>query len=140
MHPTPLFPLYADLQGRPVLVVGGGAVARRKVEALIESGAVVRVGAPQLESQLAQLAAAGGIEHVVGEFEPAWLDSAWFVVAATDAVAVNRAVAAAAAERRLFANVVDDAELSSAQLPAVVRRGALQIAISSAGAAPAVCR
>jgi hypothetical protein len=44
MHPTPLFPLYADLQGRTVLVVGGGAVARRKVEALIESGAVVRVG------------------------------------------------------------------------------------------------
>jgi uroporphyrin-III C-methyltransferase/precorrin-2 dehydrogenase/sirohydrochlorin ferrochelatase len=76
----------------------------------------------------------------VGEFDPAWLDSAWFVVAATDAVAVNRAVAEAAAERRLFANVVDDAELSSAQLPAVVRRGALQIAISSAGAAPMLAR
>jgi uroporphyrin-III C-methyltransferase/precorrin-2 dehydrogenase/sirohydrochlorin ferrochelatase len=140
MQPTPLFPLYADLQGRTVLVVGGGTVARRKVQALIESGAVVRVGAPQLESHLAQLATAGRIEHLVGEFDPAWLDSAWFVVAATDAVAVNRAVAEAAAARRLFANVVDDAELSSAQLPAVVRRGALQIAISSAGAAPMLAR
>lgn len=140
MSSSPLFPLFADLRGRLVLVVGGGAVARRKAEALLDAGARVRVGAPELESDLAAWTEAGNIEHLRGSFQPDWLDSVWFVVAATNDLAVNRAVADAATERRLFANVVDDTELSSAQLPAVLRRGALQVAVSSAGAAPMLAR
>src|SRR5690606_15052560 len=73
-------------------------------------------------------------------FHDAWLDAVWLAIAATDDAAVNRAVARAAEARRIFANVVDEAELSSVQVPALVRRGPLAIAISSGGAAPMLAR
>ncbi|KAB8188350.1 uroporphyrinogen-III C-methyltransferase [Lysobacter maris] len=135
-----LFPLFLDLQDRRVLVVGGGAVARRKIEALRAAGARVVVGAPELEPAIAQRVDDGDIEHLAASFDPAWLDDVWLVVAATDDAAVNRAVAAAAESRRLWANVVDDAELSSVQVPSRVERGRLQIAISSGGGAPMLAR
>ncbi|MCL7713143.1 siroheme synthase CysG [Stenotrophomonas mori] len=138
---APLFPLFADLNGRAVLVVGGGTVAARKVEALLDAGARPRVGAPRLVPALQALADAGRIDWLRGAFSPRWLDSGiWLVVAATDAAAVNRAVADAADARRLFVNVVDDARLSRFHVPAVVERGPLRIAISTGGAAPMVAR
>lgn len=132
----PLFPLFADLRGRPVLVVGGGAVAGRKVQALLEAGARVTVGAPALDAQLKALAERGRIDHRDGGFEPCWLDGVWLVIAATDDERINRAVAQAANARRVLVNVVDGAEASSFHVPARVRRGLLQVAISSGGAAP----
>jgi uroporphyrin-III C-methyltransferase / precorrin-2 dehydrogenase / sirohydrochlorin ferrochelatase len=135
-----LFPLFADLRNRTVLVVGGGAVARRKVAALLDTGAQVRVGAPELDAELSILAQQGRIEHLPGPFRDAWFDDAWLAVAATDDSDVNLAVAQAGAARRVFVNVVDDAALSAFHVPAVVRRGALQVAISSAGAAPMLAR
>jgi len=137
---APLFPLFADLHGRRVVVVGGGAVAARKVAALLESGARVRVGARALSPQVSALADAGRIDVVDGAFDPAWLDDAWLAVAATSDPLVNRAVATAAEARRLWVNVVDDATLSTFHLPARVQRGALQIAISSGGGAPMLAR
>ncbi len=138
---TALFPLFAALQGRAVLVVGGGAVAERKVQALLHAGALPRIGAPALSPALAALAEAGRVHWLHGRFEPHWLgDDIWLVIAATDDTPTNRAVAAAAEARRLFVNVVDDAQLSSFHVPAVVERGPLQIAISSGGAAPMVAR
>ncbi|TNJ33831.1 siroheme synthase CysG [Arenimonas terrae] len=138
--PPALYPLFADLRGRRVLVVGGGAVARRKIAPLLAAGANVVVGAPQLEPALDDLARVGKIEFLDGRFAPNWLDGAWLVVAATDDGAVNRAVAAEAQARRIWANVVDDLELSSYQSPARVERGPLQIAISSGGGAPMLAR
>jgi len=135
-----LFPLFADLRNRTVLVVGGGAIAARKVERLRAAGARVRVGAPELEPGLARLAASGSIEHLRGRFAEAWLDDAWLVVAATDDGAVNRDVARTAEQRRILANIVDDAELSSFHMPAVVERGEVVVAISSGGAAPMLAR
>ena len=135
-----LFPLFVDLRARQVLVVGGGNVARRKVAALLEAGAEVRVGAPDLVDELRALAVEARIEHLAGRFDPAWLDDAWLVIAATDDAATNRAVADAAQARRLWANVVDDAELSTVQVPARVERGPLQVAISSGGGAPMLAR
>lgn len=140
MSAPPLFPLFTQLFGRGVLVVGGGAVARRKVLALLPTGARIRVGATELDARLADLAGAGRIEVIRGAFSPAWLDGAWLVIAATDDAAVNRAVAEAAEARRVWANVVDDAELSSVHLPARVERGPVQIAISSGGGAPMLAR
>ena len=137
---APLFPLFADLQGRQVLVVGGGAVAERKTDALLRTGARVRVVAPTLTAALAGWHAAGRIAWREAVFEPTELDDAWLVVAATGDRAVNRAVAAAAEARRLLANVVDDATLSSFQVPAIVERGPLQVAISSGGGAPMLAR
>lgn len=131
-----LLPVFAQLQDRLVLVVGGGEVAARKVEVLVRAGARVRVGAPTLVPRLAELAARSVVVHQPGHFEPDWLDDAWLVVAATDDPAVNRRVAAAAEARRLFVNVVDCVELSSIQLPAVVERGRVQVAVSTGGAAP----
>ncbi len=138
--PAPLFPLFADLRGRRVLVVGGGAVARRKLEPLLAAGARVVVGAPWLAPSVMELFAEGRIEHLAGRFEPQWLEGAWLVVAATDDGEVNRAVAQAAQQRRVWANVVDDLELSSYQSPARIERGPLQIAISSGGGAPMLAR
>ncbi|MGQ4583717.1 siroheme synthase CysG [Lysobacter sp. F60174L2] len=135
-----LFPLFADLRERRVLVVGGGAVARRKVAALLEAGARVTVGAPQLDLALAEWATQGRIEHRSGRFDPNWLDRMWLVIAATDHGPSNRAVATAADARRIWVNVVDDAGLSSFQVPARVERGPLQIAISSGGGAPMLAR
>ena len=80
---APLFPLFADLQGRQVLVVGGGAVAERKTEALLHTGARVRVVAPALTHALAGLQAAGRIEWLQAVFAPGQLDDAWLVIAAT---------------------------------------------------------
>lgn len=143
MPPTPascLYPLFADLRGRRVLVVGGGTVARRKVEALLDAGARVAVGALQLEPALAGWKALGRIEHLEGMFAPHWLDDAWLAIAATNDARTNRAVVDAADARRVLANAVDDAGLSRFHVPARVERGPLQIAISSGGGAPMLAR
>jgi len=137
---APLFPLFADLRGRTVLVVGGGAVAARKVTPLLAAGARVRVGAPHLGTALARLRDEQRIEHIVGEFEPEWLDGAWLAIAATDDEAVNSAVAAAGDARRVWVNVVDDGRSSSFHVPARIERGPLQVAISSGGGAPMLAR
>jgi uroporphyrin-III C-methyltransferase/precorrin-2 dehydrogenase/sirohydrochlorin ferrochelatase len=136
----PLYPLFADLRDRPVLLVGGGAVAARKAVRLLAAGARVKVGAPTLAPELQALVATGRLEHLSGRFDPAWLDGAWLAIAATDEATVNRAVAAAAGARRLFVNVVDEAGLCTFQTPAVVERGPLRIAISSGGTAPVLAR
>lgn len=135
-----LFPLFADLRGRDVLVVGGGAVAARKAQALLEAGASVRVGAPAFDATVLALADAGRVRLLHGGFEPSWLDGAWLVVAATDVREVNAAVADEAQRRRVFVNVVDDPELSAFQVPSVVDRAPLVIAVSSGGAAPVLAR
>lgn len=135
-----LYPLFADLDGRPVLVVGGGAVAERKVRALLNCGAQVRVGAPRLTRTLQAWAAEGRLAHLAGPFREDWLESAWLVIAATDDRALNARVKAAADTRRILANVVDDPALSSFQVPAIVDRAPLTIAISSGGAAPVLAR
>jgi uroporphyrin-III C-methyltransferase/precorrin-2 dehydrogenase/sirohydrochlorin ferrochelatase len=139
--PVPtLFPAFLDLHDRPVLVVGGGAVARRKIAALLPGGARVRVGAPALDAEIAEWVASGQVEHIDGRFDPTWLDDVWLVIAATDEPETNRAVAAAAQARRVWANVVDDAPLCTFQVPARIERGPLQIAISSGGGAPMLAR
>ncbi|NLW96955.1 siroheme synthase CysG [Luteimonas wenzhouensis] len=135
-----LFPLFADLRDRTVVVVGGGLVAARKVEALLGTGARIVVVAPALGGALAPLAADGRIDHRAGTFAPEALDDAWLAIAATDDPQVNRAVAEAGQARRVWVNVVDDAELARVHLPARVERGPLQVAISSGGGAPMLAR
>ena len=136
-----LFPLFADLAGRTVLVVGGGEIAARKTAALLKANAHVRVGARQLMSDaLSALRDRKAIDVIEGEFEESWIHGAWLVVAAVDDVAVNRRIAAAAEVQRCFVNVVDDATLSTFHVPAIVDRSPLIVAISSGGAAPMLAR
>src|SRR5690606_29999532 len=117
-----LFPIFADLQGRRVVVVGAGAVAERKIRSLLSAGAQVVAGAPEATPGLIQLSREGGITLRLDSFEPGWLEGAWLVVAATDDRALNRLVAGHANERKLLINVVDDPELSSFQVPSIVDR------------------
>ena len=135
-----LYPLFADLSRRAVLVVGGGAVAERKVAALLGAQAQVTVNAPTLTPQLLRWAAAGRIAHRCDAFQEAWLERVWLVVAATSDAELNRLIATFAELRRIFVNVVDDATLSSFHVPAVVDRAPLTIAISSGGEAPMLAR
>jgi len=136
----PLYPLFADLADRPVLVVGGGAVAERKIEALLAAGARVRVGASTLTPTLRGWVAGKRIERLAGAYRPAWLDDVWLAIAATADADLNARVAADGQARRRLVNVVDDPALSSFQVPAVIDRAPLQVAISTAGAAPVLAR
>lgn len=134
------YPLFAELKGRPVLVVGGGAVAERKVGMLLRAGACVEVVATRLGEGLQQCRQRGELRHRALVFAPPQLDGAWLAVAATDDGELNRRVAAAATARRIWVNVVDDAALSSFQVPAVIDRSPLVVAVSSGGAAPMLAR
>ncbi|PLC55269.1 uroporphyrinogen-III C-methyltransferase [Pollutimonas nitritireducens] len=135
-----LFPLFADLKGRRVLVVGGGTVAERKVRSLLASGALVTVGSPAITPELQQLHERGTISYLAQPFQPEWLENIWLLIAATDDRDTNRRIAALAQEKRLFINVVDDPVLSTFQVPSIVDRSPLMIAISSAGYAPVLAR
>jgi uroporphyrin-III C-methyltransferase/precorrin-2 dehydrogenase/sirohydrochlorin ferrochelatase len=135
-----LYPLFANLGGRAVLVVGGGDVAERKVRALLGCAARVTVAAPGLNAQLAAWRDTGTLLHRAQPFAADMLDGAWLVVAATGDGAANQSIAAAAEARRVFANIVDDAELSTFHVPAVIDRAPVQVAISSGGSAPVLAR
>ncbi|NYT22235.1 hypothetical protein H0A73_01335 [Alcaligenaceae bacterium] len=135
-----LYPVFADLGGRSVRLVGGGAVAERKARMLLESHARLRVGAPALTATLQAWADEGRLTHDAGEFQDNWLDDVWLVIAATDDDAVNARVKQLADQRRILANVVDDPRHSSFQVPAVVDRSPILIAISSGGSAPVLAR
>jgi uroporphyrin-III C-methyltransferase/precorrin-2 dehydrogenase/sirohydrochlorin ferrochelatase len=127
------FPIFLRLSGRAVLVVGGGAVAAGKLRALLDAGARVTVVAPDVRPELAQ----PGVEIVRREFQPDDLAGQWLAIAAAPPH-VNRQVATAAEERRIFVNAVDDAASASAYLGGIVRKGGVTLAISTAGRAPAL--
>lgn len=137
---TFLFPLFTNLAGRAVVVVGGGEVAWRKVQLLAKSQAAITVVAPELNASLQQWAEQNKIQWHARPYASHDLDNIWLVIAASDDTALNTLVSHEAEQRRIFANVVDDAELSSCQVPAIVDRAPITIAISSAGAAPMVAR
>ncbi len=134
------FPIFAELHGRPCLVVGGGTVALRKTRQLRRAGAMVTVNAPRLDPALATIADAGEIRHVRSVFDPALIDDHWLIIAATNDATVNRDIARTSAARHRFCNVVDDGDASGCILPSIVDRSPLTIAISSGGRAPVLAR
>lgn len=129
---TALYPAFLKLDGLPVVIVGGGTVAASKLDGLLAAGARVTVVAPAVVPAIRERATV-----IEAAFRPAHLAGARWVVAAATA-AVNREVAAAAASRGLFVNAVDDPEVATAYLGGVVRRGPIEIAISTGGLAPAL--
>lgn len=128
-----LFPVFLKLDGRRVVVVGGGPVAASKLQGLLDAGARVTVVAPEVVDDIRSR----GVAIERRPFAPADLDGAWFVVAAATP-AVNRAVAEAAEERHVFVNAVDDPPSASAYLGGVVRKAGVTFAISTDGQAPAL--
>ena len=134
------FPLFADLAGRRVLLVGGGEVAARKLRLLLDADARVRLVAPRVGDALVPLLQDPRVVHLAEPFATEHLQGVLLAVAATDDRAVNAAVAAAGREREVLVNVVDDVELSSFIVPAIVDRSPLVIAVSTGGAAPVLAR
>jgi siroheme synthase-like protein len=128
-----LFPTFLKLQGRRVLLVGGGPLAAGKLRGLLEAGADVTVVAPAIVQEIA----AAPVTPAMRRFQVSDLDGVSFVVAAAPPD-VNREVAAAAQARGIFVNAVDDVESASAYAGAVVRRAGVTIAISTDGDAPAL--
>jgi len=139
-RPAPrLYPVFLKLADVPVVIVGGGTVAASKLDGLLEAGARVTVIAPSISEAIRARAAspAGSIRLLHRAFSARDLDGArWVVAAATPDV--NREVAAAATVRGLFVNAVDDVAAATAYLGAVVRRGPVELAISTGGLAPAL--
>ncbi len=128
------------LAGRRCVVVGGGAVAARKAQALREAGARPEVISPALGPELEAMVASGQVQAVRRGYRPGDLAGAGVVIAATDDRAVNEAVSAEAQRRGIPVNVVDDPALCTFTVPAVVRRGELLVAVSTGGASPALSR
>ena len=134
---TELLPLFLNLQGRAVLLVGGGPVATAKLRQLLAVGARVHLVSPDVSDEIADLVARAAISLERRPFAPPDLDDVWLVVAAATPEA-NAQVAEAAEAARVFVNAVDDPANASAFLSGVVRRDGVTLAISTTGQAPAL--
>ncbi|NYF80528.1 precorrin-2 dehydrogenase/sirohydrochlorin ferrochelatase family protein [Granulicella arctica] len=135
-----LFPIFLKLTARPCLVIGAGNLAESKIESLRAANAKITVIAPQASERIADMAASGEIDWLQREYSPGDIQSCFLVVTATNIPAVNRAVFLEAQENNILCNAVDDPPFCDFYFPSVVRRGDLQIAISTAGASPALAQ
>jgi precorrin-2 dehydrogenase/sirohydrochlorin ferrochelatase len=132
------YPIFAIIENKPCLVVGGGAVGERKVADLMAAGARVTVVSRTLTPELAALAERGEIRYLSEDFTEAQVEGMALVMAATDDPEVNAAVSAAAQARAIWVNVADEPQHCTFIVPAQVRRGELTLAISTGGASPAL--
>ncbi len=135
-----MYAMNMKLTDRRCVVVGGGRVALRKVLPLLEEGARVEVIAPQLCGELRQLAAEKKLSWQSAGYVPGCLTGAFLVFCATDDLSVNTAAAAEAHERGILVNVAAPGRDSDFQVPASIRRGALQLTVSTGGGSPAFSR
>jgi precorrin-2 dehydrogenase/sirohydrochlorin ferrochelatase len=132
-----LFPLLQALQGKKIVVIGGGSVAERKIRSLLECEARVTAIAPSLTPGLSELAASQKIEHAARSYRAGDLAGATLAFVATDDPEVSAAAAGEANRLGVPVNVVDQPRLCTFVIPAVLRRGRLTIAVSTGGASPA---
>jgi uroporphyrin-III C-methyltransferase / precorrin-2 dehydrogenase / sirohydrochlorin ferrochelatase len=130
------FPVSLDLEDRPCVVLGGGALATEKAQGLLLAGARVTVVAAEPSAELRQAAAAGRLALVERDYRPGDLAGAWLAIDATGSDEVNAASRREAVEARVLLNVVDRAQLCDWIAPAIVRRGPLQVAVSTSGESP----
>jgi len=137
---TELFPMFMKLQGRQVLVVGAGKVGEPKISGLLETGARIRVVALQASPAVREWAREGKIELAVRAFSSEDLAGAFLAIVATNSRTLNERVYHEAQRRGVLCNVVDVPDLCDFFYPAVVRRGDLQIAVSTAGQSPSLAQ
>src|ERR1019366_2616822 len=133
-------PIFLDLTGRRCVVIGGGEVAARKGQSLLEAGADVMVVSPSLVDALAEFARQGRIQHMKREYKPGDMASAALVYGATDDAKLHQRLYAEARDREIPINVADVPALCTFITPAVLTRGPLQIAVSTEGASPAMAK
>jgi precorrin-2 dehydrogenase / sirohydrochlorin ferrochelatase len=135
-----LFPMFMKLEGRSCLVVGAGTVGEPKIGSLIVSGATVRVVALHATAAVADWAQQGSITWESRAFRASDLDGVFLVIAATNSRDLNATIFHEARQRNILCNVVDDPKYCDFYYPAVVRRGELQVAISTNGHSPALAQ
>ena len=133
-------PLFLDLSDQPCLVIGGGAVAARKIQSLVDVGAQVAIVAPRLGEAAAELVRRHGLDVALREFETADIRGRLLVIAATGDADVNRRAFEACRERRVLINTVDNPALCTAIFPSIVDRGPVTVAVSTGGASPTLAR
>ncbi len=132
--------MFVKLAGRPCLVVGAGPVGEAKIASLLDANAAVHVVAPHATAQVQSWAEARRLEWLSRPWTPGDLDTMFLVVAATSSQELHEQIFAEAQRRGVLCNVVDVPELCDFYYPAVAQRGALQIAVSTAGQSPALAR
>ncbi len=131
-----LFPIFLRIQKKKCLVVGGGMVAERKVRSLLIAGAEVTVIAPQLTEELSNLLGQGRIMHIERNYRENDIEGFYLVIASTDSHQTNKSIYLEGEKSGIPVNVVDDSLNSSFFVPSLIRRGDLQIALSTSGTAP----
>lgn len=136
----PYYPIFLDIEGRDVVIIGGGNVCARKAETMLNYGALVTVVAPEVTGEIETWAAAGRLALRRKAYDPSDLERAHIVIASTDVQAVNERIAADCRARRIPVNVVDVTPLCEFIVPAIVEKGSVQIAISTGGRSPALAR
>ena len=131
------YPIFLELTGKRVVIIGGGEVAARKAQALYNCGAHIAIVAIQINPQLEKLCSQGNIELIASEYTRTCLTGATLIIAATDNHKLNEQVYNDCRKQGILCNVVDEPELCDFFVPAVVKQGPLQIAISTDGLCPA---
>ncbi len=132
------YPVNLLVDGRRCVVVGGGRIAARKIESLLDAGAVVHVIALEVVPEIRAWVDAGRVSVDERAFEPGDLEGAWLATAATSDPAVNRSVFEAGERRRIWVNAADDPEHCSFTLMSVIRQGDLVVTIGTGGRSPAL--
>lgn len=134
------YPVFLDISGKPCAVVGGGEVACRKVQRLLQCGARVTVIADALSPELEALKARGEITHIDDQYAAEHIASALIVIGATDNRHVNEQIFRDARTERILVNIVDEPERCDFILPSIVERGDLAVAVSTGGKSPALAK
>ncbi len=136
----PYYPIFLDIEGRNVVIVGGGNVCARKAETMMNYGARVTVISPEFTDEIETWAGEGCLQIRRKRYEESDLDGANIVIASTDDEAVNTQIATDCRRRRIPVNVVDVTRLCEFIVPAIIEKGSIQIAVSTGGKSPALAR
>jgi len=134
------YPVFLDIAGKPVVVIGGGTIAEQKITGLLDAGAQVTVVSPELNETLEAFRQEGKIMHIKREYEPGDIEGYELVFVATDSRQENEKVWQEGRQRRIWVNAVDDIPNCDFIMPGIIRRGDLTLAISTAGKSPAMAR
>lgn len=136
----PVYPINLELAGKSCACIGGGAVAERKILALLEAGASVTVFSPDLTPTLAKLIGEKKLIHIAKAYQPGDIGDFFMVICATDSASVNQAAALEAKEKKALVNVVDNPGLCDFSVPSKVIRGDLLMTVSTGGKSPALAK
>jgi len=134
------YPVFLDIAGKPVVVIGGGNIAHQKVVGLLKVGAEVTVVSPELNPEMASLAGQGKFRHVIRDYEAGDLEGYVLAFVATDDRSVNSTVADEGKARKVWVNAVDDPPYCDFIMPAIAEQGDLIVALSTSGKSPAMAR